>query len=105
MKIDLKIVNLTPHVIYEETSKKKFEPCGQIARVVPCYILDKLVEDDLPIYEEEIRVEGLLAPQLGTAFIVTPEVWAAVPERGDLLSLVEPKKEGEIIKCRGFKVH
>lgn len=104
----MKVVNLTPHTInvWNDTEKvMDLLPSGQIARV---QTVPELVDtiDHIPTYIDSVgEVEGLPEPVIDTIYVVSAMVRLSVPERTDVYSPGELKRNeaGQPVGCLGLK--
>lgn len=110
MKIELDIINLTPHSIeYLKPDGKilKFPSKGQARLNAAQYTEINIGEIRFVNYDPNPQVEGLPKPSEGKLYIVSTVVQSALRKvRSDLLSpcMVDKDRDGTVLACRGFKL-
>ena len=110
MKIEIDIVNLTPHAIeYLKPDGKlvKFPSKGQARLRQQDYRELRLGDFRFINYQSEPNVEGLPKEESSRLFIVSSIVQLALKGmRSDLISptIVEKDSKGNVICCRAFKL-
>lgn len=110
MKIEIDIINLTPHSIeYLKADGKilKFPSKGQARVRTQDYRSICLGDIRFVNYDSEPSVEGLPEPSHGKLYIVSTVVQTALKNRrDDLLSpcMIEKDRDGNILCCRAFKL-
>lgn len=103
----MKIINLTPHAIFDAQGNAWFSPSGTVARVVAtrqCVACDNN-NPQIKFYSTSYgETENLPPYDAGKTLIVSAMVRMANPDRWDLVSPGElvRNEHGEVVGCKGF---
>lgn len=104
----MKLVNLTPHVIYVmgENAKTQIKTSG----TARCNVVNEEIGEinGIPVRKNSYgEITGLPDPEEGTVYIVSSVIANAVKEKRDDCVIVDQtvrNEQGLIVGCKGFAV-